>query len=56
LKEQGFTGENIYILGHSLGGVMSQIYLSSESKYKGLILMGSAILRKYRNIKSDGKS
>jgi len=31
LKEHGFTGDDIFIAAHSLGGVMSQKYVKSHS-------------------------
>lgn len=49
--------EHIYVAAHSLGGVMSQNYLKNgESEVKGLILMGSVILRSNRELDTDGKS
>ena len=55
LQEAGFTGDNILIAGHSLGGVMSQKYATSHSDtIKGSILMGSVLLRDYRSINDDG--
>jgi len=55
LQEAGFTGDNILIAGHSLGGVMSQKYAISHSDtIKGSILMGSVLLRDYRSINDDG--
>ena len=30
LKEAGFTGDNVFIAGHSLGGVMAQWYADSQ--------------------------
>lgn len=31
LKAHGFTGDNVYIASHSLGGVMSQDFVKSNS-------------------------
>ena len=46
LKKRGFTGDNIFMAAHSLGGVMSQDYVPKNSDIKGQILMGSSLLRK----------
>jgi predicted esterase len=36
LKSQGFSGENIFLAGHSLGGVISQNYLLKHTNiFKG---------------------
>lgn len=57
LQEAGFTGDNILLAGHSLGGVMSQKYATKHSDtIKGSILMGSVLLRDYRSINDDGTS
>ena len=57
LKSAGFTGDNVFIAGHSLGGVMAQKYAKGKSdSIKGQILMGSTLLRDYRSIQDDGKS
>jgi pimeloyl-ACP methyl ester carboxylesterase len=49
-RKQGFYGENVIIMGHSLGGVMSQIYLKNNLNFKALVLLGSGILRSSRSI------
>jgi len=55
IKEAGFTGDNILIAGHSLGGVMSQKYAASNAEtIKGQILMGSVLLRGSHSINDDG--
>ncbi len=55
LEEAGFTGDNILIAGHSLGGVMSQKYAKKNTdKIKGSILMGSVLLRDQHSINDDG--
>lgn len=44
--------EHLVLMGHSLGAVQSQLYLShgpGVGKFDALILTGSALLRKYRN-------
>lgn len=49
--------EHIYVAAHSLGGVMSQNYLKDgESEVKGLILMGSVILRSNRYLDDKGQT
>ena len=35
LKKRGFTGDNIFMAAHSLGGVMSQNYVSTNKDIKG---------------------
>jgi len=35
IKEAGFTGDQILIAGHSLGGVMAQKYAGSNDQIKG---------------------
>ena len=55
LGESGFTGDNIMIAGHSLGGVMAQNYANKNTDtIKGQILMGSVLLRDNRKINDDG--
>lgn len=55
MEEAGFTGDNILIAGHSLGGVMTQKYAKSNSDLiKGSILMGSVLLRDTHSINDDG--
>jgi len=57
LKDLGFSGDNVFIAGHSLGGVMAQDYANGKSdSIKGQILMGSVILRNKRKINDDGSS
>jgi pimeloyl-ACP methyl ester carboxylesterase len=51
LKSHGFTGNDIFMAAHSLGGVISQNYLKDHHDiFKGLILQGSALLRDKRLI------
>jgi pimeloyl-ACP methyl ester carboxylesterase len=51
LRADGFTGDNILIAGHSLGGVMAQNYSGSNSDtIKGQFLMGSVLTRDKRKI------
>jgi len=54
LKKEGFQGDNLFMAAHSLGGVMTQLYvgghdgnktLEAVPKVKGMILMGSVLLR-----------
>jgi pimeloyl-ACP methyl ester carboxylesterase len=45
LKKRGFTGDNIFLAAHSLGGVMAQDYVLKNLDIKGQILMGSTLLR-----------
>lgn len=53
----GFTGDNVVIAGHSLGGVMSQNYAQDNTDIKAQVLMGSTMLRTNRSINDDdGKS
>ena len=55
LRDSGFTGDNIMIAGHSLGGVMAQNYANKNTDtIKGQILMGSVILRGNHSINDDG--
>ena len=55
LQEAGFTGDNIMLAGHSLGGVMAQKYAAKNAAtIKGQILMGSVLLRDYHEINDDG--
>merc|ERR1712241_887412 len=55
LEESGFTGDNIMIAGHSLGGVMTQNYTKKNTdKIKAQILMGSVLLRSHPSINDDG--
>ena len=52
----GFTGDNYFLAGHSLGGVMTQNFLKGEKTiaFKGQVLMASTLLRKTRDIQQDG--
>merc|ERR1712195_332924 len=50
----GFAGDNIFMAGHSLGGVMAQNYANGNDKVKGLVTMGSVLLRNNHSINSDG--
>ena len=55
LQEAGFTGDNILLAGHSLGGVMTQKYaIKNTDTIKGQILMGSVLLRDYHSLNDDG--
>ena len=56
LKKRGFSGDNIFMSAHSLGGVMSQNYVSSNKDIKGQILMGSVLLRDKRTISDSGST
>jgi alpha-beta hydrolase superfamily lysophospholipase len=55
LRKLGFTGDNIVMAGHSLGGVMSQGYTKDHADtIKAQVLMGSVLTRDQRTINSDG--
>ena len=55
LREAGFTGDNVWIAGHSLGGVMAQNYAQKHADViKGQFLMGSVLQRSLRSINEDG--
>ena len=57
LQEAGFTGDNILLAGHSLGGVMAQNYANKNlDTIKGQILMGSVLLRDNHQINDDGST
>jgi len=64
MQSSGFSGDNLFIAGHNLGGVMSQWYISGEGlfkspdvTFKGQILLGSVMNRQYRSIsKTDGST
>ena len=57
LQDMGFSSDNVFIAGHSLGGVMAQNYAKGKSDtIKGQILMGSVLLRTNRKINDDGTS
>jgi len=50
MTKAGMQAKHTLLAAHSLGGVMSQIYVSSNPhKAEALILMGATLLRKYRN-------
>ena len=51
IKTSGFTGDNWFMAAHSLGGVMTQDWLKSNTDtFKGQILMSSVLLRDRRHI------
>lgn len=54
MEEAGFTGDNWYIAGHSLGGAMVQNYLTGPNDkakmFKGAVLMGSVLTRSKREL------
>lgn len=51
----GFTGDNVVMAGHSLGGVMSQNWTKDQSDLvKAQVLMGSTLTREKRSINIDG--
>lgn len=52
IKKAGFTGSNVFLAGHSLGGVMSQKYDTNE--IMGHILEGSVLLRGTRKVQANG--
>jgi len=55
LEKLGFTGDNIVMAGHSLGGVMAQGYTADNAdKIKAQVLMGSVLTRDKRSIDTDG--
>eukprot|EP00347_Sterkiella_histriomuscorum_P010783 403374937 len=55
IKKAGFTGDNVFLAGHSLGGVMAQNFAPSHSNaIKGLILEGSVLLRGTRKVQTNG--
>ncbi|CDW91318.1 UNKNOWN [Stylonychia lemnae] len=55
LKGLGFTGDNVFLAGHSLGGVMAQSYAVKHTDViKGLILEGSVLLRGTRKVQANG--
>lgn len=59
INASGFEGENWFLSAHSLGGVMTQDFLTSGSKspdaslFKGQVLMSSVLLRSTRSIDKD---
>jgi len=65
LRKHGFTGDNIFMAAHSLGGVMTQLYVgghdgnktaSAVPPIKGMMLMGSVLLRNQRTILPTGQT
>jgi len=51
LKQAGFTGDSWFLAAHSLGGVMTQKYLNSNTNnFLGQILMSSVLLRETHSI------
>jgi predicted alpha/beta-hydrolase family hydrolase len=57
LRKLGFTGDNIVMAGHSLGGVMSQGYTADHSStVKAQVLMGSVLTRDKRSITKNGST
>jgi len=55
LRTAGFTGDNILIAGHSLGGIMTQDYANKNKDIiKGQFLMGSVLTRDKRKIQDNG--
>lgn len=54
-KKHGFSGKQVYLAAHSLGGVMTQIFSKGKNDLiKGQILMGSVLLRNTREITDSG--
>jgi pimeloyl-ACP methyl ester carboxylesterase len=57
IRAAGFTGDQILIAGHSLGGVMTQDYAQSNLDFiKGQILMGSVLTRDKHTLNDDGST
>lgn len=55
MRSEGFTGDNIIMAGHSLGGVMAQGYTKDHADtIKAQVLMGSVLTREKRSINKDG--
>jgi predicted esterase len=55
LRKQGFTGDKVVLAGHSAGGAVAQGYANDHADViKAQVLMGAAITRDHREIKSDG--
>jgi esterase/lipase len=50
LRKEGFTGDNLVMAGHSLGGVMAQKYANGNNGIKAQVLMGSVLTRDTRTI------
>jgi alpha-beta hydrolase superfamily lysophospholipase len=61
ITNSGFSGDNWFLAGHSLGGVMTQDWIdgtkngwfdggADPSVFKGQILMSSTLLRNKRSI------
>ena len=54
ITQSGFSGDNWFLAGHSLGGVMTQDYLKGgDTQFKGQILMSSVLLRDRRTVQSS---
>lgn len=56
LKEHKFTGDNLFLAAHSLGGVIAQDFVPKRDDIKGQILMGSVLLRKQHKITASGET
>lgn len=57
IRKAGFTGDNIMLAAHSLGGVMAQRYAEANSDLiKGQILMGSVLTRGHHTLNPDGST
>mmetsp|Transcript_19877 Transcript_19877/g.14320 ORF Transcript_19877/g.14320 Transcript_19877/m.14320 type:complete len:211 (-) Transcript_19877:723-1355(-) len=56
MQKAGFTGDNIFMAAHSLGGVMTQWYQEDHPEILGSVLMGSTLLRSYHNLTDDGET
>ena len=53
-KHEFPEGGSVFLAAHSLGGVMSQIYLKNHNEFSGLMLMGIVLLRNTRSIPATG--
>ena len=52
VKAAGWSGSDIFMAAHSLGSVMAQDYVYNNTQtsiFKGQILMGGSLARKYRH-------
>ena len=58
LKSAGFTGNEWFLAAHSLGGVMTQDYISNGTSdaaiFKAQILMGAVLNGDKHSIQKDG--
>lgn len=55
MKDFGFEGDEVFLAGHSLGGVFAQDYAYKHADdYSGVMLMGAGIQRKYRELNDEG--